>query len=192
MNQAAVEAERHDVAGEMRRLAWTDIGEARQQDRADDVEVADDRRRPAAQGGGYAGELAAIEELAVREMYVGKGDLAHLDKLRPPARQPAWQPRSRQGERAWRPEMVRAPYREAVDAAEPGQAVEVAAEQGRQDLHVLGGFLHQQHIRFLAFRQGGDILDGRAGEPQQVPADDLQRCLMTLPSGRAGLGGFAR
>src|SRR5882757_7594578 len=72
VHQAAVEAERHDVAGEMRRLAWADITEARQQDRPHHVVVADDRRGLAAQRSGDARELAAVQELAVREMDVGE------------------------------------------------------------------------------------------------------------------------
>src|SRR5580658_7882967 len=49
VGEATVETKGHDVAAEMRRLARADIGEARDQARADRVVVADDRRRLAAQ-----------------------------------------------------------------------------------------------------------------------------------------------
>src|SRR5262249_36755336 len=50
MDKAAVEAKWHDIAGKVRRLAWPDVGEARQHDRPHHVEVADDRRGLATQG----------------------------------------------------------------------------------------------------------------------------------------------
>src|SRR5205823_4498454 len=47
MCQASVETKRDDVTTEMGDLARANVGEARDQDRADGIVVADNRRRPA-------------------------------------------------------------------------------------------------------------------------------------------------
>ena len=156
------------------------------------IEVADDRRRLAAQRGGDARELAAVQELAVREMDVGEGDVAHLHELRPPPRQASGQARGGQRQRARRGEAVRAPYRQAVHAPEPRQPMEVAADQRRQRLDMLRRLLHQHQVGLLLSDQGGHVLDGRAGEAQQVPADDFQTFLTSWLPGRGVPGGSAR
>jgi hypothetical protein len=111
-------------------------------------------------------------------VHVGEGHLADLHDLRPPSRQAAGQARGRQRQGARRREAMRAPHRQSMDATEPGQPVEVSADQRRQRLDLLGRFLHQQHVGLLLSRQGGHVVDSGAGEPQQVPADDLQDFLV--------------
>ena len=88
---------------------------------ADRVVIADDRRRLAVQRRGDAQQLAAVQELAVRQMDVGEGDLADLHDLAAPARQAAGQGGRRQRQHLGRREIVPAPDREAVDTAGPGQ-----------------------------------------------------------------------
>ena len=103
VRKAAVETKGHDVAAEMRHLTRTYIGEAGDETGSDCIVVADDRRWLALQRRGDTQELAAIQQLAVREMDVGKGDVAQLDELRPPARQAAGQARGRRSRRARAP-----------------------------------------------------------------------------------------
>ena len=95
VRQASIEAKWHDVAGEVRGLARTDVGETRNEHRTDGIVIANDRRGAALQGGPNARQLTSVEKLAVRQMDIGKGDFAHLNDLRAAARQAAGQPRCR-------------------------------------------------------------------------------------------------
>ena len=96
-------------------LARADVGEARQDEaRAHRVVVADDRRRLAAQRRGDARELAAVEQLAVRQMDIGEGDLVDLHDLAAPPRQAAGQARGRQRQR-------RAASRSCAGSRPPGR-----------------------------------------------------------------------
>ena len=171
VRQAAVEAKGHDVAAEMRHFARTDIGEAGNEARSDRIVVADDRRRLAVQRGCDAQQLAAVQELAVRQMDVGEGDLADLHDLAAPARQAAGQGGRRQRQHLGCREIVPAPDPEAVDTAGPGQAMIVTGHPGGQHVHVLRHFLHEQHVRPLALEQRDDVADRGPFEPQQIPAD---------------------
>lgn len=64
----------------MGRMARADIAKAGQQDRSNEIEIAQHRgmRR---QYGGDPAQLAAIEQLAVRKMHVCGGKWAHIDDL---------------------------------------------------------------------------------------------------------------
>ncbi len=137
----------------------------------DRIVVTDDGRRLAVQGGGDAQQLAAVQELAVREMDVGEGDLADLYDLAAPARHAAGQGGRRQGKHLRCREIVPAPDRKAVDTARPGQAMIVARHPGEQHVHMLRHFLHEQHVRPLALEQLGDVAYRGPFEPQQIPTD---------------------
>ena len=66
-----------------------------------------------------------------------------------------------------------------MDASGPGLAVEMAVDQGRQGVDVLGGFLHQQQVRLLTLDQRRHVLHLGPGQPQEVPANDLHAILVS-------------
>jgi hypothetical protein len=50
-----------------------------------------------------------------------------------------------------------------------------SAQYGRQRIHPLRRFLHQQQVRMLVSHQMDDVVERRADEAKQVPTDDLDQ-----------------
>ena len=170
---AAVQPQRHDIAGAVGALARPDVGKALQPHRTHGVEVTDD-------GGGAlqllddVTQLEAVQELAMAEMHIGKGDAVEADQLGKTRRHPAGQDRGRKADGAGLRKRMRAPGGQAIDARLHGMAEEMPAHQRRQRGDVLSAFLQQQQVWMGGLYQPGDVVHARAGAAKQIPAHHAQ------------------
>ena len=94
---AAVQPQRHDLAGAVRTLARADIGEAVETHRPHRVEISDDGGRPFHLLHDVA-QLIAVEELTMAQVHIGDGDAVEVDNLGQPRRHPAGQDGCRQAD----------------------------------------------------------------------------------------------
>jgi hypothetical protein len=172
-DQTSVQAKSEDVPCDVSGLTRPYVSESRQERRADGIVVADHRGR-AFDRADNAQQLPAVEQLPMREMHVGDGDVAEPNNLRNTRRQAARHSRDRQRQGLRRRQRVGAPCREPMNAARQGLPMKIAADEVGERLHLLGRFLHEKEIRPLPLRERSDVLDSGAGQAQQIPADDLQ------------------
>ena len=162
-------------------LPGADVAEAAEEGWADEVVVAENGGA-GRQFGGDAAELAAVEDLAVREVDVGDGEGSEVHHLADAAEHGA----GLQVDDAGGGEAMWAPIGEAVDAAGLEHALVAAAEEAGKLVHAGGRLLHEEQGRVFVADEVDDVVDGGADEAQQVPTDDLDQALM------AGSGRWAR
>jgi len=177
--EAAIEPERQHVHHRVRRLTGSDVAEARDQGRADDIIIAQDRRT-GRQLADDAAKLSAVQHLPVRQVHVGDAELAEVENLADPMHQGAGGQRDHA--RRCRPRL-RAPHGQPVDPARQWRPGVVAADPVQQEADRPGRLLHQQQVGLFLRDQGSHVVDGRAGAPQEVPAHDLERSVRPVRLG---------
>ncbi len=144
-DKAAIEAQRDQPGRFMCGLARADIGETRQQGRAEHVAIAQ-YRSPERQCSGNLVELNPIEQLPVREMHIGDDKVAKIENLTdPPDNDAALQG---QDTRRIAPGQ-RAPCSQPMMPAGQHHAGIISPHRDRQYVDLCRGLLHQQQIRAL-------------------------------------------
>lgn len=184
-DEAAVNPERPYVGCAVGVFARADVTEARQEGGTNEVVVAENRGADG-QGAGDAAKLAAIEQLAVRQMDVGDGKRSEVNDLADPAKHGAGLEVNDAGPR----DGSRTPICKAVDAAGLEDAFVAAAKDGGKVVEALGGLLHEEEMRAFVVDEVHDVVERGTDEAEQVPADDLEvtahRCMVPplKPGGR--------
>jgi len=107
-------------------------------------------------------------------MHISDGDVAESNNLSNTRRQATRHSRDRQRQGLRRRQRVGAPCGEPMNAARQGLPMKITPDEVGKRLHLFGRFLHEKEIRPLPLHERSDVLDRGAGQPQQIPADDLQ------------------
>lgn len=170
---APVEAQRDDVSRPVGSLARTDVFEVRQNNRANAVEVADDRGL-ALECVGKMQQLQAVQNLAVGEMNVGERYAVEMHDLGDAGRHTAGQGGNGKAQDSGFWNRMRSPSRQPINAPLHGMVEKMASGKRRQGRHVFRRFLKEKQIGVLASDQAGNVLGTRSDTTQQIPAYDAQ------------------
>ena len=168
-DEAPIESEWNDVHRAMRRLPWTDIVEAAQVHRADQIAVP---QNGCGTGNGFCDlpELKAVEQLAVGEVDVGQTESGHDKNLGESSDDdPALQRQTRR----LHGQPVPGPGCKAMVPPRQRDACILAPSAARQPVDDCGGFLHQNHIRAMVRDECFHLLQAGSAGVQNIPADDL-------------------